>query len=70
MIIVSNIEPVDLASKYRKVSDLESDYLFKFTTGYKPRESLVEAIRKKRRTKNSIKKTIFMSTNSKKTRDC
>jgi len=56
MILISNIEPVDLLSPYKKISDLEADYLLKFQSNYKPKEALVKAISNKRKGKSTHKK--------------
>ena len=57
MILISHIEPLDLSSKYKSLSDLEGDYILKFSKYYQPKRELNIAIGKKKRGRKSIKKT-------------
>ena len=58
MILISHIEPLDLASKYKNISDLESDYLLKFNKYYQPKYELSVAIGKKKRGRKSIMRLV------------
>lgn len=56
MILVSDIEPLDFLSTYKKISDIEIDYPLIFQSNYKPKEVLDKAIRNKNKGRSSKKK--------------
>ena len=51
MIKISDIEPIDRKSKYKKVANLETDYLGRLRINTKPEDKLEELIKKKKRSK-------------------
>ncbi|OLY90766.1 hypothetical protein SAMN05444008_101444 [Cnuella takakiae] len=57
MILINDIEPFEISSTYKTVSDLELDYKSKFLSGYKPVEVLIEALRKRKYRKKSTANT-------------